>query len=300
MEDQAKAAQRLKIAVLYVCFNRRETTLRSIRSLMANARRFDVQPLLFDDASSDGTAEAVLAEFPQTILVAGDGTAFWNGGLHRVWTKALDLPVDAFLWLNDDVELDQDALDRLAAAWNDREKLSPERGFILVGATRGEDGAVTYSGFDRRHKVLSWGIERVPPGSDFIPVDTFNGNIVLIPMQVVERIGINDPAFFQGMGDIDYGLRAGKAGIIAWLLPGTLGVCAPNSAKEIGIFGGPELTFRQRLKRVNSHLGLPVASWLRLTRKHSGIWFPLHFLMPYRGLFVPHIVRRWRAKRSAR
>lgn len=42
-----------------------------------------------------------------------------------------------------------------------------------------------------------------------------NGNCVFIPSEIVNAIGNLDPIFSHAMGDIDYGLRAQKKGLIS-------------------------------------------------------------------------------------
>ncbi len=273
----------LKIAVLIVSHNRRELTVRAVRSVEP-IPALSTKVVLFDDASSDGTVGAVLSERPDTVVVKGDGGAFWNGGLFRAWTKALDLNVDGFLWLNDDVDLDTDTLHRLVSAWQD---LSSEgaREFILVGATRGQNGELTYGGMKAVRSPLSLKLEMQPIMDERQTVDTFNGNIVLIPRSVTDRIGINSPDYFHNLGDIDYGLRAAASGVPVYLLPGTMGICEANDAKKSRGYGSANLSVREQWRKVNTHHGLPYASWLRFTRRHSGVWWPLHFLLPYRHLF---------------
>ncbi|QNE32444.1 glycosyltransferase family 2 protein [Sphingomonas sp. NBWT7] len=275
------------VAILLVCRNRRDTTVAAVRRLREQTLALLYRVVLFDDASTDGTAAAVLAEVPDAVVVAGDGSAFWNGGLHRAWQRALDLTCDAFLWLNDDVELDPDAFGRLAEAWMAMRAETGGEAFILAGATRGSGGDITYGGLRHVPTPFAFRLAATPPTAELQPIDTFNGNIVLVPRAVVERIGINDPAFHHNLGDMDYGLRASRAGIPVRLLPGTLGRCDANRAKRERGFGSRSLTLRDQWRKVNSHHGLPFRSWLHFTRKHSGSWWPLHFLLPYRRLVVP-------------
>lgn len=270
-----------RVAVLVVCHNRRERTLRALRSL-ADAP-WPLEIVLFDDGSSDGTADAVKRLYPRATVLEGAGDSFWNGGLHQAWAAALRMPVDCFLWLNDDVELDAGALARLEEAFQRLDTARAGRSFILVGATRGEDGGVSYGGLRCERSPLALRFRLAGQSDGLQPVATFNGNIVLVPRQVAERIGLNDPAFFHNMGDLDYGLRASAAGVAVLQVPGTLGLCPANRSKSAGPFEGR--SFRERWARMNSHLGLPLRSWWRLTRRHSGPWFALHFLLPYRRLF---------------
>jgi len=285
----------IQIMVLMVCRNRRDTTMAAIDRLKRQeGTSIAASIAVFDDASTDGTPEAIAQHHPDVRLVHGDGTAFWNGGLHQLWSEVRDTPVDAFLWLNDDTFLDDDALMRLATVW---EAVADEdRRAVLVGATRGKDGVVTYSGYDVARTPFAFRLRRVlPHATSTMPVTTFNGNVVLIGRGVVDAIGINDPGFFHNLGDLDYGLRARGAGISVLLLPGTLGVCESNAAKLNRGYGSPQLSVFDQWRKVRTHHGLPPRSWLRFTRRHSGKWWPLHFILPYR-----HLLRVWHWRSSGR
>lgn len=290
--SDAKAA-RLRIAVLIASHNRRETTLRAVVAMQAAGEAAALQIVLLDDGSSDGTADAVAAIDPSAIVLHGDGNAFWNGGLHRAWQHALGLPADAFLWLNDDVALDADALAQLVTRYREQAAARGNERFILVGATRDTAGALTYSGKRFRPYPFALQLDLVPPDAYSLrPIDAFNGNIVLVPRMVVDQIGINDPLFRHGLGDYEYGLRASRHGIAVLLMPGTLGVCEANARTRSKAFGGRDLSLRDQWRLVNTPKGLPFRDWWHITRLYSGKWFPLHFLIPYRWLVLPRVFRR--------
>lgn len=276
-----------RLSVLLVSHNRRASTVRAVEALR-DSTGFKLDIVLFDDASTDGTVDAVLEIWPDALIARGDGSAFWNGGLHAAWTAALGRDADAYLWLNDDVLLDSDAIERLRDEWDEQLAHGNEK-FILVGATRDGLGRETYGGI--KALVSPASIKLQLAGTDEKPfaVDTFNGNIVLVPASVVEDIGINEPRYFHNLGDIDYGLRASAAGIPVVQLAGTLGICEANVAKYSLGYGSPGLSVFEQWRKVNTHHGLPPRSWLLYTRRHSGRWWPVHFLLPYR-----HLLKFWR------
>lgn len=268
----------VRIAVILACFNRKELTLRALRGVRQSNSLFAFSIFLFEDGSSDGTRESVILEFPEVTIVGGDGTAFWNGGMNRAWRRALEQNFDGYLWLNDDVLLDDDALERLHSTWN--ELMGASRSLILVGPVRASDGNLSYGGVNREFSPFSLRFKTLSVQPILQRSETFHGNIVLVSAETVKQIGINDPNFLHTLGDIDYGLRATKAGIAIYVMPNTLGVCEPNNART---FRG--LSLGERFKRINTHLGLPISSWLRMTVRWSGFWMPFHFLVPYRKLF---------------
>lgn len=280
------------IMLLIVCRNRREMTLTALDRIRRQAANMQVSIAVFDDASSDGTPEAIAAAHPDVHIIHGDGNAFWNGGLYRLWSAMRDALVDAFLWLNDDTWLDDDAFGRLAAAWRQMEERTGSNRFILIGATRGSNAEVTYGGLDVVWSPLAFRIvPALPDQAELRPIDTFNGNLVLVTKEVVEAIGVNEPRYFHNLGDVDYGLRARRAGVPIMLLPGTLGLCEGNAAKRQRGYGSRQLSVFEQWRKVNTHHGLPPRSWLLFTRRHSGGYWPLHFLLPYR-----HLLKVWRLR----
>jgi GT2 family glycosyltransferase len=268
-----------RIAVLLAAHNRRPLTVRAIEALKGAEAFFDLTVVLLDDASKDGTADAVRETWPGAIVLQGDGNCFWNGGMHAAWTHALTLGMDGYLWLNDDVELDNDAIARLAEEWARQGPAT--RPFVLVGATRDHAGQLSYSGQVRKHNPLRLWFDRLPLADALQKADTFNGNIVLISKATVDRIGINDPVFLHTLGDIDYGMRASRAGIPIWVLPGTLGICNNNPPVHFN-----EGSIGARWRKITSHRGIPLRNWWTITRRYSGVWMPIHFLLPYRKIFM--------------
>jgi GT2 family glycosyltransferase len=276
-------------ALLVVCHNRRELTLRCLDAFYQALGKRRASIFLFDDASTDGTAEAVASQFQDVEIIRGDGSFFWNGGLHRAWRAALAEPVEGFLWLNDDVTLDLNAIDDLEVLYG---RAKTERGsedFILAGTMRDPEGTVSYGGHRIVPSPFAIRFRPVMPQTIAQAIDTFDGNFVYVPRKVTERIGINDNAYFHNLGDRDYGLRAKASGIDVLLMPGTQGVCSKNAEKGDRGYGSPDLTLFEQWRKVNTHHGLRPSSWARFTRRHSGHWFPLHFLLPYRRLVLP----RW-------
>jgi GT2 family glycosyltransferase len=258
------------IAVAMACFNRRDKTLRCLRSLMqCNTENVSIRLHIVDDGSSDGTAEAILAEFPQAYLLQGSGSLFWGGGMRAAMGSAIQHPFDYILWLNDDVTLQQDAIQRLLTAYSSVQAVPPGL-HVIAGAMR-EPGSsrLSYGGFNRRNAWNPASLSQIGP-SDDAPTrcDTFNGNCVLIPAAVAATLGPNDAAYPHQLGDIDYGYRLARAGGQVWLAPGFVGECASNPRMSTwhnarGIMA--------KLKLLNSPLGLPPKAWLTFMYRWAGI-----------------------------
>lgn len=233
------------IAVILACHNRRAKTLSCLERLSRCALPTGVtlSVHLLDDASTDGTAEAVKSAHPRVRVVEGDGAMFWNQGMIRAWKSAETESPGAYLWLNDDTELHENAIELM---W----KTSLERAHraIVVGSTSATCGGSrpSYGGRDRKGGLLA-------PGTDPLPCHSFNGNCVLVPASVHARLGTLSPRYRHSFGDFDYGYRAARAGIERILAPGFVGWCAPHDRAPR--WSDPRTPLRQRLVAMYSPLG---------------------------------------------
>lgn len=270
-----------QICAVLTCFNRRDKTLSCLASLQRCFQLASVAPhaVLVDDGSTDGTADAVRHDFPWVKVIRGDGNLFWNRGMHVAMAEAFQGDYDFYLWVNDDISLREEAVSSALQTWGAVHQQQSEP-VIVVGSMSWPDGEqVAYGGVVRPSRLKATTFKIVAP--DVLPkdVDTMNGNFVLIPRDVVARIGNLDPAFEHGMGDFDYGLRARMRGCRVVVMPGFAGVCSRNPVG--GSFVDRSLPLRIRMKKMLDRRGLPARSWAHFTRRHAGIWWPIFWVWPY-------------------
>lgn len=286
MPASSEAPQR--IAVLITCHNRRERTLRCLRSLFAQECPHRLLVFLVDDASCDGTAAAVTTAFPTVRVIPGTGDLYWSGGMRLAHGTAAVEPHDFVLWLNDDVELYPHALGTMVSASRFLDTPGRERA-IVVGALRDpHSGVTTYSGVVRSHRRRPMQFSPVEPTDAPRPCETMNGNVVLIPRAVDSVVGTLEPSFSHGISDFDYGLRARRHGVQAWVAPGHVGTCARNPLT--GTWRDDRLPARQRWRLLLSPKGLPPRQWCLFTRRHGGVAWPLFWASPYLRLVLRLLV----------
>jgi GT2 family glycosyltransferase len=269
----------MKISVLMTCHNRRLTTLSSLEALFSNRlpKGYTIDVILVDDASIDGTSAAVRQRFPSVHILEGDGDLYWCRGMYRAFEYALSLKYDFYIWLNDDTLLKSEAL---VCLLNCEEMYGKNNPVIVVGSTVDPDsGALTYGGVTRKSNLRPTTFQKVIPKSEARHCDSMTGNIVLIPSKIADVVGNLDPRFEHAMGDTDYALRAKKHGFSILVAPGILGTCKENPTT--GTYLDTNLSFRSRWQKMMSKKGLPWRSWLILTRRHAGVFWPLYFFWPY-------------------
>jgi GT2 family glycosyltransferase len=259
----------MRIAVLLTCFNRREKTLQCLRGLAAQdlPQGTETETILVDDGSKDGTSQAVLAEFPTTRVLTGDGSLYWCGGMRKAWREAAATDPDFYLLLNDDTLLLPGALRTLVEIVG-----LPASRIIAVAAIRDpETGKATYGGIRRKSGLVA------ASGQPEI-CDTFNANAVLVPRAVYQDLGIFHEAYTHGMGDFDYGYAATRTGIRVVQSAGFLGECERNALT--GSWRDRSLSRTKRWKQLHSPKGLPFREWMEFNRRNAGWRWPIRTITP--------------------
>jgi GT2 family glycosyltransferase len=266
-----------QIAVLMTCYNRRNTTLACLEALYKQEVTFDVY--LVDDGGSDGTSEAVMADYPAVKILKGNGRLFWVGGMRLAFAETLKENYEYYLWLNDDTLLEPNALRNLLNIHSHLiEQGQPNS--IIVGSTVDPlTGKPTYGGAVLSRHWYSNKFEFVEPGQEPQECDTMYGNCVLIPNSVAQKVGNIDAAFIHTFGDLDYGLRARKLGCSVWAAPGYIGVCSKNSVG--GSWADTNLPLYERLKKVLQVKAFPPRAWTVFVKRHSGPFWYIYWFLPY-------------------
>lgn len=272
------------VTALLTCHNRREGTLRCLRSFFGQqipGVRLDA--VLVDDGSSDGTAAAVRTELPAVELVAGSGGLYWAGGMALAQQEAALREPDFLLWLNDDVVLDDGALATLLAV----AAMHPD--VAVAGPVCDAAGRTTYTGY-RRTGRRPRGFVRVVPTGLAEDLDAFNGNVVLVPRSVYTRLGPVDARLRHGYADLDYGLRARRAGQGSVLADRHVGHCTRNDAA--GSWRDPTLPRRLRCRLLVDVKGIPPGPHIRYSARHGGPEWPLYVLGCYGRAICAIALRR--------
>jgi len=268
------------IAVLITCHNRKEKTLSCIQALFDQkglGEEFTIEVFLVDDASTDGTSEALRIQYPEVNIIYGNGNLYWNSGMHLAWKTAYTVKdFDYYLWLNDDVVFFKYAFSILL------KQVYPNS--IICGNTQSEiSKVVTYGGQSQKLKKL------IVPNGNYQHCDYFVGNCIMIPRIVFKRLGNLDPFYQHAFGDIDYSLRALKSGIEMLVAPEFIGTCERNSGAQIWYSSSYKL--KDRFKYLYSPLCYfhPV-QFFYFDKKHKGLFIACyHYLTVHLKCVFPSL-----------
>ena len=216
-------------------------------------------------------------------LQTGDGTNYWNGGMRAAYGQAMEDGYDFYLWVNDDTHLYPGAVAELLTEYREIGKAE----IVIVGNVQDpETGNLSYGGLLSPHTNKLKGMGRPIVDGEPRPCDTLNGNCVLIPRSVAERVGNLDGAFTHKMADMDYGYRCVKAGASLYATGVFVGDCPRHGEQEA--WRRPGTTFKERYGALKSPKGLPPGEWREFCRRYAGPWWIFSWLAPYvKALWPP-------------
>jgi GT2 family glycosyltransferase len=252
-----------KTAILITVHNRKAKTLNCLNKLFEINN--DVDVFLVDDCSSDGTAEAVNELFPQVKIIKGTGNLFWNRGMQLAWSEASKYNYDYYVWLNDDVLLYENAFEELFAC----AKLKSDKAIISALIKDHNHDKIIYGGTDKNKNLIT-------TTEKLNPITHMNGNLVIVPKYVFEKIGNLDPFYHHDLGDVDYGLRAQKEKIGVFTTRKIIASCERNDICRVRL---NHSTIKERFKRLYSPLGSNPSINFYFRKKHYGFIHALFYCL---------------------
>lgn len=209
------------VAAVVVTFNRRNMLRLTLRALLEQTRAVD-EVIVVDNASRDGTAELLAAEFPEARHLALPDNTGPAGG----FAAGMELAARSghrWLWLfNDDDRPLADALERLLPL---AERLAEREPLAMLGSwLLGADGKPVPQGYRWRHRYRPVDDATAPPDGAPYAVDGMIFAGVLVTASLVREIGLPRRDYFMMFEEVEYCLRARAAGKAIYALPRPLTV----------------------------------------------------------------------------
>jgi GT2 family glycosyltransferase len=201
------------VFIILVSWNGREVALDCLESLRGIDYRNHVV-VFVDNASSDGTADAVRKRFPQTVIIENDSNRRFAGGNNTGIRYAMEAGARHILLLNNDTIVHREFLSRLVKRVDADDATgavvpkiyyhdAPERIWYAGGEISFWTGTM-------KHR----GIRETDIGQYDTACSTgyATGCCMLVPAEVVRRVGLLDESYFMYTEDADWSLRIRRNG----------------------------------------------------------------------------------------
>lgn len=184
--------------------------------------------LVVDNASADGSVEAIRAQFPEVEVLVNERNERFARANNQGMQKALAAGADLVLLLNNDTEVAPDFLDHLVSAAASR----PEVGMVAPKIYYHHDQQLIWFAGGRINLWTGHVSHRGLRQHDFPPkydlpeaVDFLTGCAILAKRECLEMVKIHidegylDEGYFMYIEDVDLCWRARKAGFVCLYQP---------------------------------------------------------------------------------
>lgn len=191
----------MSVGVVVVNWNGKDLTLQFLESISEHTRRNDVELVVFDNDSDDGTPAAVREAFPEATVIAHDTNIGYVGAINEALTR---IDHDYYFIANNDCIVRTEGwLDRLIETMEEHDDVG------IIAPDNEPDPDVF-------HGAAYWNGETVDyPDGELYPkeVDIISGGQYMVEAEVFERIGLIDEIFWPAFNDeVDFCYRAQRAG----------------------------------------------------------------------------------------
>jgi N-acetylglucosaminyl-diphospho-decaprenol L-rhamnosyltransferase len=225
----------LDLAIVVLNFNTRDYLRRCLTSIYASRGDFAFEVCMVDNASSDGSADMVRAEFPQVQVIqsrVNGGFPYGNNlglrayGFGQETAQAAESQPRYVLLLNPDTVLPPDALalmldfmDNHPQAGAAGPKLVLEDGSLDLACRRSFPTPqvsfyrmVGLSKLFPHHPIWSrYNLTYLDP-DQVAEIDSVEGAFMLVRREAIRQAGLLDEAFFMYGEDLDWAYRITQAG----------------------------------------------------------------------------------------
>ena len=219
-----------ELTVIIVSYNTRDLTLKCLETLYAATHETRFRAVVLDNASQDGSADAIAAAFPQVDLIRSDENLGFARANNVIAARAT---TEWLLLLNPDTEVHLGAVDRLLAF----AKAHPEAG-ITGGRTVFPDGSLNIASCWSR--ITPWSVtcnalglsSMFPHSTVFNPegiggwkrdsvrqVDIVVGCFMMLPRALWTELDGFDLKYFMYGEEADLCLRARRLGYRPMITP---------------------------------------------------------------------------------
>ncbi len=220
-----------EVSICMVSLNCKDVLRDCLQSLRCSEPQIDSEIIIVDNVSTDGTIDMVRSEFPEVRKIIENS---YNIGFTRATNQAIEASVGKYiLWLNTDTLLKPDSISKLINFLETHPKagivgpkvLNPD-GSFQPQCKRGMPTPLAslfhllkLDTLFPKNKLFGRYLLSYLPEDETAEIGSVSGCCLMAKRQVWDDIGRLDERIFGFGEDIDWCLRAKKAGWQVWYYP---------------------------------------------------------------------------------
>lgn len=196
-----------KVFIIVLNYNGKDSLKKTLSSVFQiDYPNFEI--ILVDNNSKDGSFETARREFSKIVFIKNSENLGFSSGNNIGIEYALERGADYVLLLNYDVQVKKDFLSPLVASLEEDKKNGIANPVILEG----ENSKIWFSGGKIDWLRMKSIHEKKEHTRNYIESDYLCGCAMLIRSEVFRHIGLFNEDFFLYWEDVDFSIRAKKAG----------------------------------------------------------------------------------------
>ncbi|MGF9699865.1 glycosyltransferase family 2 protein [Paenibacillus sp. MABNR03] len=220
------------VSIIIVNYNTRQLTLDCLASVYKSITSFQYELIVVDNASHDGSVEAIRDAFPEVRIIANRD----NTGFAVANNQAMEIAKGRYiLLLNSDTVVQKDTLEIMIGFMDRHPEMGAsgckvilpdgsldkacKRGFPTPSASFYYAFGISHM-FPDRPKFNQYQLGHLSPDNEY-PVDCLVGAFMLVRRETIDQVGGLDETFFMYGEDIDWCYRIKEAGWGIYYYPHT-------------------------------------------------------------------------------
>ncbi len=210
-----------RCAAVVVNFETPDTTLETVRSLREARRPLD-EIIVVENGSRDGSADRLRAALTSLTFLETDRNLGFSGGCNVGIRHALAHGAQRVLLVNSDAFLPPECLGHLESTLDGNPGLGIVGPAIVARSSPPTilSAGISYSPRSGWMRNLGFGRPYTPSSDHLRPVAAVSGCVMLVDRAVFDRVGLFDEDYFFSFEDLDFCLRAERAGFRSACLTG--------------------------------------------------------------------------------
>ena len=210
-----------RIAVIIVNWNNQADTLACLGSLLV-CQCPDLDIIVVDNASTDGSADAISAKMPQGLMIRNQNNLGFTGGNNIGMKAAFERGADYVFLLNNDAEIAMDVPETLVEFMENNPEVWATAPMIYYHSQPNviwsAGGRIDY----RRGTAQMLGTDQIDTnqfGNSPYSVDFATGCALMVRRSAVERFGLLDDRFFMYYEEVEWCTRMHAQGLKVVVVP---------------------------------------------------------------------------------
>ncbi len=296
----------MRLTVVIISYNVKKLLEEAIRSVYSTYKEDNLQVIVADNASTDGSIEMVRSKFPKVEIVKSEVNMGFSAGNNMARKIAKE---EYVLFLNSDVEIKGNAIAKCLQILDNRKELGAITCKVML-----PNGKMDYSchrGLPTVWNTFSYwtGLSKIFPKSSLFSgytasyldtnkshyIDCITGAFLMVKKTALDKINWWDTDYWWNGEDIEFCYRLNKAGYKIWYEPTEQVIHYKGSSSGLHSTASAKVSKEMRIRTAKS-AARAMKIFINKHQNELAPWFVMIFVKV--GINLLEKYRLWKIERG--